>query len=312
MENEIYPTLPESQMNFDRNQEKRPALSKTYDCNRYWFVISKKRYSLICQHKETTKVVKEKHKSLKTTKQYDKPVIGDIIYAEKLWTFTNPHKHICAVASKLVQMNSITLAEVKAILEQPSAEGFCHLYELYYDRTSPHHTPAYVISIVEIKDKLISWMADRNVDTEDETPVYSFIIYRNENSRYKLAINKIPNECEIIDIDELACDNSQAQKNDEQLEFGVDPDLRMINITQYPHILLRNSTGFKMSTTYKRLSELKIEFDFLFDATKNAIDSTSKALKNQKKLIDGIDFESITLYLKDVPTVFFSFPTPIK
>ena len=181
---------------------------------------------------------------------------------------------------------------------------------MYYDRRNPHHTTAYLISIVEIKDKLNSWMSERNAETEDGTPVYTFTIYQNENSRYKLAINKIPNDYEIIDIDEL--ENSQAQKNHEQLEFCVDPDLRMIKIKQYPHIILKNSTGFKVTTTYKQLYELQIEFNLLFDATKNAIDSTSKALKKQKQLIDELDFESITSYLKDVPDVFSSVPASYK
>ena len=71
-----------------KSEKKSPALSGTVDCNRYPVVISKKRYSLLCKHSETAKVVKEEHVSFESTRQYDHPLPGDTTYAEKLWPVT--------------------------------------------------------------------------------------------------------------------------------------------------------------------------------------------------------------------------------
>lgn len=106
-------------------RKKSPALSGTVDCNRYPVVISKKRYSLLCQHSETAK---EKHVSFESTRQYDHPLLGDTTYAEKFWPVNNQHNHSRVVTFKSVHMDAITLPEVPDILDHPSAEEFYHLY----------------------------------------------------------------------------------------------------------------------------------------------------------------------------------------
>ena len=56
---------------------------------------------------------------------------------------------------------------------------------------------------------------------------HSFTIHRNENSRYKLDINKTPNESEIINIEEPEYEKFQALISEKRTEFGVDLALRI-------------------------------------------------------------------------------------
>ena len=56
---------------------------------------------------------------------------------------------------------------------------------------------------------------------------HSFTIHRNENSRYKLDINKTPNESEIINIEEREYEKFQALISEKRTEFGVDLYLRI-------------------------------------------------------------------------------------
>ena len=308
IEKEIYPTLPESQIEFTRKHKDRPALSKTSDSFRYWFVVSKTHYSLMLQRDENKQEVDQKQKNFKSIRKYDDPVIGNVIYADRLWKFSTNHNHISAVASKLVQMKSISLEDITNILKNPSADGFHHLYDLYYNVNNPHHTTTYLVSIVEIKNKLNSLIQDD--DIANETARYPFIIYRNEKSKYKWVGNKTIKDCVIVDIDDLRRELFQATGN--RLEFDVDPDLRMITIQQYPHIVLTNSTGFKMSTTYKQNYELLLEIKKLIKATESAMKSTTTALKKRRAEINKLDFESIASYLKDIPEILSSVPDAYK
>ena len=305
MEKDIFPTLLESQLEFTQNRPDRPSVGISKQYCRYWFVISKHCYSLKCQNDTDTKVIKGKCKILNSDKHFGKPIICDLNYADKLWVVKTKHDNISAVSSRLVNMNLITLDDVTDILENPSAEGFHHIYSLYYDLKNPHHTTAYLTSIVNIKNKLNLMMS---METDDLTSVHSFVICRNENSEYKCFLNKIPKDCNIIDIDELHIkyNSTSSVIDDEDMPFGIDSHARMIKINQYPEILLTTNTGFKINTTYQKICDLHQEFRLLLKKTDNAIDSTTKFLKKQQNAIDKLNFDSITTQLEDMPEIFSS------